>query len=123
MHQITWYYTDANNHYYLLDRVDLSNPFFDNLIGVYFIYYSVGPNTIKTVYVGQGNIKERFQAHREDKSIQAYSIYNNLCVAWSPIAVRDTRIGIEKFLYNRLKPKIGEVPTEGFAIPVYLPWE
>lgn len=101
-----------------LNGVDLSHDHFDQMEGVYVIWHG-GPNP-KTVRIGQGVIKDRIAAHREDPEVQAYSS-KSLFVAWAAVAVA-ARDGVENFLAQALKPLVGERFPDAVPISVNLPW-
>lgn len=94
-------------------RVDLTDPHFNGMEGVYVIWRSDG----KAVRVGQGVIKERIAAHRGDPQITQH---NPVYVAWArvPAVSRD---GVERFLANRLQPLEGSIFPLATPIQVNLP--
>ena len=51
----------------LLDTVDLTHSHFDGMEGVYVIWH--GGQSPWTVRVGQGVIRDRLQAHRNDSAV------------------------------------------------------
>ena len=73
-----------NNAWCSLQRVDLRHNYYDNLVGVYVIWYWDNLGNPVTVRVGQGNIRDRIIAHRRDPQIQAY-VHLNLLVTWTSI--------------------------------------
>ena len=101
-----------------LNSVDLTHSAFDDG-GCYVIWHA--GNTPRTVYVGQGNFRQRFTAHRTDRRIQAYVGFG-LCVTWSAIA-KSARDGVEVFLANTFKPLVGERHPEVPPIAVNGPWD
>jgi hypothetical protein len=86
--------------------------------GVYVIWH--GGQTPKTVYVGQGVIRDRLTAHRTDARIQAYSTLT-LYVTWAAVDA-SSRNGAEVYLANRLAPIVGENYPNVAPIEVNLPW-
>ena len=101
-----------------LSRVNLSHDHFKDLEGVYIIWH--GGQEPATVYVGQGNIKERLSSHRNDYRIQLYA-YLGLFVTWAR-ADNLIRDGIELFLIDSLHPKVSQVAPSAYSIGVNLPW-
>ncbi len=101
-----------------LNTVDLTNSHFDNMEGVYIIWHE--GESPATVRVGQGVIKERLQDHREDDKVQAYDHFG-LFVTWASVAEQH-RDGIEAYLAQELKPKVGERFPDVTPIEVNLPW-
>src|SRR5579885_3656927 len=101
-----------------LNRVDLSHGHFDRMEGVYVIWHG-GPDP-KTVRVGQGIIKDRLAAHRNDPDIQAHSA-KELFVTWAAVAA-SARDGVEAFLAEALKPLVGDRFPDVAPVAVNLPW-
>jgi len=58
------------NHWCNLLTVVLESVHFDGLEGVYIIWH--GGQNPATVRVGQGNIRDRLSAHKEDSEILEY---------------------------------------------------
>ncbi len=95
-------------------HVDLSHAHFNNMEGVYIIWQANGP----VVRVGQGIIRDRLAAHKQDKAITAYP---NLHVTWAPVSAL-YRNGVERHLANTLKPRVGDTFPNVNPIQVLLPW-
>lgn len=102
-----------------LNTVNLTHSHFDNKYGIYIIWH--GGQNAATVYVGQGNIRERLTEHRSNANIQAYASLN-LYVTWADVqeAFRD---GVERYLAERIKPKVGAAYPSVSPIEVNLPWK
>ena len=109
-----------NNAWCALRSVDLSHNSYDNLIGVYIIWYWDNLGNPITVKIGQGNIKNRITAHRINPQIQAYA-HMNLLVTWTsiPTYLLD---GVEAYLGKVLKPRVGSLFPNAKPIPVELPF-
>ena len=107
-----------------LNTVNLNHLHFDDMEGVYIIWHEGGLPAMErvggqvTVRVGQGVIRDRLQAHREDK-VQAYS-HLGLLVTWASVPEK-YRDGVEAYLAQRLEPKIGERFPDVDPIEVNLP--
>ena len=101
-----------------LSRVNLLHHHFMNLEGVYVIWHA-GQNAA-TVYVGQGNIAERLTYHRTNTEILVYSQLG-LFVTWAQVdsLIRD---GVERFLIDRLQPKVNVRAPAAPPVYVNLPW-
>lgn len=99
-------------------NVNLKHPHFNNLVGVYIIWHS--GQQPATVYVGQGNIADRLAQHRQDDAILKFS-HLGLFVTWAQV---DNRVqgGVERFLANGLKPKVGQHHPSDSPITVNFPW-
>ena len=102
-----------------LNLVDLAHRHFDNLGGVYVIWH--GGDIPATVYVGQAaSFRSRFGQHRKDPSIQRYANLG-LYVTWSSVDPLYLN-GVERYLGEQLKPKVGKNWPQDPPIPVTLPW-
>jgi len=101
-----------------LNTVNLDHSHFDDLEGVYIIWH--GGSNAATVRVGQGVIRDRLAAHREDDDIQAYA-HLTLFATWASVA-KQYRDGVEAYLADSLNPKVGERFPDRVPIEVNLPW-
>ena len=109
---------NQNGNSYKLDELNLSSNHFDYMTGVYAICH--GGYTPRTVRVGQGFIRDRLQAHRQDQAVQYYA-HLGLYVAWASVPT-DSLNGVEAFLAQELNPLLGERFPNVFPIAVNLPW-
>ncbi len=109
-------YTDGNWCDFL--NLNLQDKHFDDMEGVYIIWHS-GQNPA-VVRIGQGKIKDRILSHRNDPMITKYSPYG-LYVTWAAVSVYD-RDGVERYLGEYLKPKIGTQFPDAPPIQVNMPW-
>lgn len=100
-----------------LINLNLNNPFFENLEGVYVIWH--GGLQPRWVRVGQGNIRDRLGKHREDNDILAYKGHG-LYVTWAPVNA-NIRDGIERYLGESLNPLVGSRFPDVLPIPVNIP--
>ncbi|MHA1329889.1 MAG: hypothetical protein ACTSR2_02315 [Candidatus Hodarchaeales archaeon] len=100
--------------------VDLAHSHFDEMEGVYIIWYWQNENVPVTVRVGQGVIRDRLAQHRNDPEILANKQYN-LFVTWARVA-QSQRDGVERYLGETLKPKVGSRLPDIPPIEVNLPW-
>jgi len=94
--------------------VNLDHSYFDMRKGVYIIWKAKGP----VIKIGQGIIKDRLSVHRNDEAIISY---NNLFVTWASVSVQN-RDGVERYLADRLKPRLGDIFPDVVPIKVNLPW-
>lgn len=101
-----------------LHTVNLDHQHFDNLAGVYIIWH--GGEQPATVRVGQGFIRDRLNAHRQDPVVQQYSNLT-LYVTWASVSA-DQRDGVERFVAKSTIPKVGDHFPDVEAIKVNLPW-
>lgn len=95
----------------------LDHKHFDNLEGVYIIWH--GGQNDNTVRVGQGIIRDRLAAHKQDPDVLAYKQYT-LYVTWAKVSA-DQRDGVERYLAEQLDPKIAERFPDVDPIEVNLP--
>ncbi len=110
--QLLWHTWDGKSWSDLLN-MDLSLPHFNTMEGVYVIW-----SGSSTVRVGQGIIRDRLGKHRNDRAITAYP---SLLVTWAPVE-KNYRDGVERYLANTLKPKVGDAFPDTIPIAVNLPW-
>jgi hypothetical protein len=82
--------------------------------GVYIIWKGS-----QVVYVGQGDISERIQAHRGEPQITRFD--PGLLVTWAEVP-QEQRSGVENFLANSLDPAVGARRPLGPPIAVNSPW-
>lgn len=112
---LNWFCRDSANQNYRLSDVVLNESHFANLEGIYIIWFANGIIP-QAVYAGQGIIKNRLSAHRNDPRILQYDSQTNpLYVVWAEV-LRVRRTGVEMFLHNELNPLVGE-PPQGNPIP------
>lgn len=85
--------------------------------GVYVIWHAGNPS--KAVKVGQGNIRDRLTAHRNDNAILRYRSNGMLHVTWAtvPAAQRD---GVERYLGDYYKPLVADRFPDAVPIQVNL---
>jgi hypothetical protein len=114
---VEWIKCDGDN-WCELNSVNLQHDHFEGMEGVYIIWYIGNPS--KTVRVGQGVIRDRISAHRDDNQIQAYSNLG-LFVTWASIPAK-FRDGVEAYLAASLDPLVGERFPNRAPIEVNLPW-
>ena len=93
--------------------------------GVYVIWYYLNQQ-IHAIHVGQvcsddRTFKERFAEHKTDKDILKYRCYGSLYVTWASVDHQFYRNGIERYLFNVLKPLEGERAPSVTPIPANLP--
>lgn len=104
-----------------LNDVNLDHEHFNNRYGVYIIWHG-GTKDIRpwTVYVSQGNIKERIAAHRKDSEIQKFG-YLDLYVTWAKVP-EEHRDSVEAYLAYKWKPRVGTNHPQAPFIEVNSPW-
>ncbi len=91
--------------------------------GVYILWYPESDRQgFQVAYVGQGVIKNRIHHHRGNWSrIRDLIIPRYLRLTWAIVPCRKCRDGIERFLAEVLRPKVGEVWPQALPIKVNLP--
>jgi len=87
--------------------------------GVYIIWH--GGNPSRVVYVGQGDIASRLQAHRRRTDINAYAKNGTLYVTWASVPANQ-RDGVERYLAEKWSPLVGEAHPVAAQIVVNAPW-
>lgn len=101
-----------------LNSVNLDHEHFDGMEGVYIIWHG-GPSAA-TVYVGQGNIRDRLIRHRSNPVIQRYDNLD-LYVTWAAVP-SESQSGVEKYLADTLGPKEGDKFPDVTPVSVNVPW-
>ena len=96
-------------------KVNLQNV---SVTGVYVIWYDGVPG--RYVRVGQGEIKERILAHRQDPKITGYAQSGTLRVTWAEVQAPFLN-GVERYLADQLRPLVGDAFPDVAPIPVNLP--
>jgi hypothetical protein len=99
-------------------KLNLEHQHFNDMEGVYIIWH--GGQNPATVCVGQGIIRDRLAAHRQENDVLAYK-QKVLYVTWARVPA-DQRDGVEKYLAERLAPKMGSRFPEVTPIEINLPW-
>lgn len=69
--------------------------------GVYVIWQTSG----QVIYIGQGNIADRLNSHRNDRRITQYG---PLLVTWAQVSTEFERAGAENYLASLLNPIVGQ---------------
>lgn len=98
------------------DNVDLSNVTAE---GVYIIWHDGDPGRV--VRLGQGNIKARLLAHRNDTAITAHRSKGKLRVTWASVSAAQ-RDGVECHLAGYWNPLVGDAFPDCPPIEVNSPW-
>ncbi len=117
MYQLSWNKCQGDVWCNLLN-VNLGHQHFNNMAGVYVIWHA-GPKPT-TVRIGNGIIRDRLGAHRQDAAVLRYKDYG-LLVTWASVPA-PMREGVERFLSERLNPMVGERFPEAAPVEVNLPW-
>lgn len=99
-------------------NLNLDHSHFDGLEGVYIIWH--GAPSPAVVRIGQGNIRERLKEHRQDSTILAYKV-SGLYATWASVD-RYSRDGVERYLAEKWKPKVGDKFPIITPIAVNSPW-
>jgi hypothetical protein len=98
-----------------LSSVDPMHVALDGVRGVYVIWQADPPH--RAVRVGQGSIRERLTADRDDADIQRHAGPSGLLVTWARVA--DANLdGVERFLADAYVPLVGGAVREVAPIKV-----
>lgn len=112
---VTWEKCGNDNHWCDLLKLDLES--IKVKTGIYIIWHH-GTNP-RWVRVGQGDIKARLSAHRNDKDVLKYENLG-LSVTWADVP--STKLdGVEAYLGNQCDPLVGERFPDRTPIQVNLP--
>lgn len=87
--------------------------------GVYIIWHEGNPSRV--VRVGMGSISDRLAEHRREQDILVYADIGTLRVTWAELVLL-VQPGIERFLFDTLRPLVGERAPDVDPTPVNLPW-
>ena len=89
-------------------------------VGVYITWCSNGP----VVRIGQGDIADRLTKHRNDPRILAYRSQGELLTTWAIPGLLGQALvnGIERYLADRLNPRVGCRFPDDDPVPVGLPF-
>ena len=109
---------NAENRWPTLSAIDLKDPQLQEAEGVYIIFH--GGMNPGIVSVGQGKIGDQVKAESQDKGVLEFEKFK-LYIAWAQTG-KEERPGIEKYLSEKLSPKVSRPSLEAEAIPVNLPW-
>ena len=102
-----------------LNSVNLQHEHFNNRGGIYVIWH--GGENAATVYVGQtGDFRNRFSEHRNDARIRSYGSLG-LYVTWASV-IPGSLDGVERYVGERLRPKVVTKLPNVQPIEVQLPW-
>ena len=112
-----------DNAWCKLDSVDLAHEHLNNEYGVYIIWVG-GEEPEVVVYVGQGHIKERLAAHRQNPELFLYGdiLDTDLYVTWATVARQDCD-AVAVYLADKWDSKVGERHPQASHIEVNSPWE
>lgn len=101
-----------------LNSVNLDHEHFNNRYGVYIIWHG-GANP-RVVYVGQGNIKDCIEHHRQNPDVQKYE-HLGLYVTWARVS--DDYINNAKaYLADKWDPIVSEHHSQAPPTEVNSPW-
>jgi len=100
-----------------LYAINLNDPHFDNLEGVYMIWLG-GPKPA-AICAGSGLIREKLEDRRAAPELQALR-EKSILVSWAKVGAFE-RGGVERWLLQNLKPKIANVMPDAAPIEVNLP--
>jgi len=113
--QVSWIKSTTGTWLPLM-AVDLSNV---NTFGVYMIWH--GGNPARVVRLGQGDIRSRLNAHRNDRTITAYGQHGTLMVTLAAVPAGQAD-GVERYLANTWPPLVGDAFPHALPIAVNSPW-
>lgn len=99
-----------------LNKLNLSNQYFDNLVGVYVIWRTNNEN--KTICVGSGIIRDKLNEMKLNAEVQNFG--SDLFVTWADVPTVSLD-GVLTFLYEQLKPVVNFVNPGLEPITVNLP--
>lgn len=116
MTSVTWMKAANGRSWCPFATTDLSGL---NTFGVYVIWH--GGTAPRTVYVGQGKIAERIEAHRADERITGYDADGPLFFTWAELLAADAD-GAERYLAELLSPLVSDGRPEVALLAVNSPF-
>ena len=113
--QVEWIKYSEGAIFCALETVNLSNV---ETRGVYVIWQN--PSRV-VLYVGEGWVADRLNAHRNDPNILGHRGNGNLLVTWASVSSDLTRWGIERYLGELYKPLVSKQFRDVEPVEVNLP--
>jgi hypothetical protein len=103
-----------------LFALDLTHPAFDNVVGVYVIFYLLdeGP---RAVVIHHGPIRDAITIDKESEAILAYEKTHGLYVTWAKVSLEQCE-GAALYLNDKLSPEILYVAEGVFQVPIPPPF-
>jgi|GEM_PF-4583406 len=99
----------------LLDQLNLNDPSFNDLFGVYVLWSSK-----EILKVGSGRIRDEIQ---KDKTNREITEQDGLMITWAGVEPDKTE-SVKKYLISLLKPEMIEPSTlEAIEISANTPWD
>lgn len=77
-------------------------------VGVYVIWKPSRSPSRSVIYVGQGDIRDRLLACREDYRVQFHEGTPGLLVTWAAVPDQRAHDGIDRSLADSLRPLVGD---------------
>ncbi len=111
----------ADDNWCLFEKVDPDDPCFDNLHGVYIVWY--GPSEKgegRVVCAGHGLIRNKIKAHRDDPILSRYSCRQPF-LTWAEVD-QQHRESVAAYLNAHLNPLHGSFHGHAVQTLVNLPW-
>ena len=100
-----------------LFAVNLSDPHFDGLEGVYMVW--LGGNQPMAICAGSGVIRDKLAERRQDPVIMGMR-EKSILVTWAKVD-SISRLGVERWLLENLRPKVPNPLPGSVAVEVNLP--
>ena len=116
MLNLSWIKCDEDHQWCPLESVNLSNVTAE---GVYIIWHDGNPSQV--MRIGQGDVAERLEEHRNNPEILAYRKMGTLRVTWAAVSAVQ-RDGVERYLADQWPPLVGDVFPAVQPIAVNSPW-
>jgi hypothetical protein len=103
-----------------LYKLNIAHDYFNNLEGVYILWYKNEDGGKTILSVGGGLIATELKKLKEDTAVLAFESYE-LSVTWTAIDSKKHN-SIIKFLIKSLNPMLTKNAPGGFSKKVNLPW-
>ncbi len=112
--QLKWIKCGDDSHWCSLSQLNLET----ETKGVYIIWHEGNPSVV--VRIGQGDIAERLEEHRNNPEILAYGEIGTLRVTWAAVLAAQ-RDGVEAYLADLWTPLVGDAFPDVDPIAVNAP--
>ena len=114
---LKWGTCGDDSHWCSLENLNL--PLKNDPAGVYIIWHE--GDLGRVVRIGQGDISDRIEKHRDDSAITRYSKQGTLRVTWATVR-KSQRDGVERYLADQWNPLVGDAFPNVDPIAVNSPW-
>jgi sporulation protein YlmC with PRC-barrel domain len=116
--RLEWH-KDGNGTWWTLSEADIEDEVFDDLEGVYVIWYEDHDEV--TLRVGQGHIRDCIVSERNNQDMWRYAQQHEIYLTWARVG-REHRENVAKYIAETVKPKLESSHPDVEPLMVNLPW-